>query len=303
MRERTKPMLRQRTAGDERPFRGQGAGTGQTAAYMRPAENERYAGLRRRRDCGTGRVGGTMEDISDRKPHMGLFIFIVAVVSAAVVILSVNVTQVTVVGNSRYTENEIVSMLFQKNLDWNSAYFFLKEKTQEHIRIPFVEDYQVEFTGPTHVEVIVHEKSVVGYVSYMGSYMYFDKDGIVVESTDTALPGIPEISGLQFGQIVLYQALPVEDSRIFEEILNLTQLLSLRKLAVDGIRYNSKGEASLYINKVEVVLGDGSQMDGKISLLANMMPQIQDLDGTLYLDNYDENKEDLVSTFKKNFSD
>ena len=213
-----------------------------------------------------------MEDISDRKPHMGLFIFIVAVVSAAVVILSVNVTQVTVVGNSRYTENEIVSMLFQKNLDWNSAYFFLKEKTQEHIRIPFVEDY-------------------------------FDKDGIVVESTDTALPGIPEISGLQFGQIVLYQALPVEDSRIFEEILNLTQLLSLRKLAVDGIRYNSKGEASLYINKVEVVLGDGSQMDGKISLLANMMPQIQDLDGTLYLDNYDENKEDLVSTFKKNFSD
>ena len=72
---------------------------------------------------------------------------------------------------------------------------------------------------------------------------------------------------------------------------------------VDGIRYNEKGEANLYINQVEVVLGDSSRMDGKISLLADMMPQIQNLEGTLYLDNYDENKEDLVSTFKKKNTD
>ncbi len=244
-----------------------------------------------------------MGDTSDRKPHMGLFLFVVAVISAAVVILSVNVREITVVGNSRYTENEIVSFLFQKSMDLNSAYILLKEKTQEHIQIPFVENYQLDFISPTHLEVIVHEKSVVGYVSYMGSYMYFDKDGIVVESTDTALPGIPQISGLKFGQIVLHRPLPVEDTRIFEEILNLTQLLSLRELEVDGIRYNSKGEANLKIGNVEVVLGDSSQMDGKISLLANMMPQIRDLDGTLYLDNYDENKEDLVTTFKKNFTE
>ncbi len=242
-----------------------------------------------------------MGDTAGQKTHMGLFVFLVVIVSAAAVVLSVNVRQVTVAGNSRYSENEIVGMVFQKKIDWNSAYLFLREKTREHIQIPFVEDYKLDFVSPTHVEVIVHEKSMVGYVSYMGSYMYFDKDGIVVESTDTALEGIPEISGLKFGQIVLHQPLPVEDSRVFEEILNLTQLLSLRKLEVDGIRYNSKGDANLYFGNVEVVLGDSSQMDGKISLLANMMPQIRDLDGTLYLDNYDENNDDLISTFKKNF--
>ncbi len=244
-----------------------------------------------------------MGDFSERKPHMGLFIVIVAVISAAAVLLSLNVREITVTGNSRYTENEIVEMIFRKKTDFNSALLFLREKTQEHITIPFVEDYQLDFESPTHVDVIVHEKSVVGYVSYMGSNMYFDKDGIIVESTGETLPGIPEVSGLRFGQIVLHRPLPVEDSRIFEEILNLTQLLSLRKLAVDGIRYNEKGEANLYINQVEVVLGDSSRMDGKISLLADMMPQIQNLEGTLYLDNYDENKEDLVSTFKKKNTD
>lgn len=244
-----------------------------------------------------------MGEFSERKPHMGLFIAIVAVISAAAVLLSLNVREITVTGNSRYTENEIVEMIFRKKTDFSSVLLFLREKTQEHITIPFVEDYQLDFESPTHVDVIVHEKSVVGYVSYMGSNMYFDKDGIIVESTEETLPGIPEVSGLRFGQIVLHRPLPVEDSRIFEEILNLTQLLSLRKLAVDGIRYNEKGEANLYINQVEVVLGDSSRMDGKISLLADMMPQIQNLEGTLYLDNYDENKEDLVSTFKKKNTD
>ncbi len=241
-----------------------------------------------------------MEDTVRRKPHrLWLFMTLVMLI-AGVVVLSVNVRQVTVTGNSRYTQEEIVNLLFQNKLDWNSAYLFWKEKTREHIQIPFVEDYRVDFLTPFDVEILLHEKSVVGYVAYMGSYMYFDKDGIIVESTDQQLEGIPCVSGLQFGQIILHQPLPVEDTGVFEEILNLTQLLSIRRLEVDKIQYNSKGEASLYFGNVEVILGDSSQMDGKISLLANIMPQIRDLDGTLYLDNYEETNTDMVSTFKKN---
>ena len=61
------------------------------------------------------------------------------------------------------------------------------------------------FRSPSDVEVIVYEKSVVGYVSYMNSRMYFDKDGIIVESTSETLPGVPKIAGLSFGHIVLHQ--------------------------------------------------------------------------------------------------
>ena len=57
---------------------------------------------------------------------------------------------------------------------------------------------------------MVFEKSVVGYVSYMSSYMYFDKDGIIVESSVEQLPGVPWITGLDFGHIILHQPLPVQ---------------------------------------------------------------------------------------------
>lgn len=54
------------------------------------------------------------------------------------------------------------------------------------------------------------EKSVVGYVSNMSSYMYFDKDGIIVESSSEQLPGVPWITGLEYGKILLYEPLEVK---------------------------------------------------------------------------------------------
>ncbi len=244
-----------------------------------------------------------MENPERRIPHKGLIVAALLVTVLAAAAALVNIREVTIQGNSRYTEAEIAELIFQKKTDYNSALFFLREKTKDHIQIPFVEDYQIRFINPCHVEIIVHEKSVVGYVPYMGSYMYFDKDGIVVESTGQALEGIPCVEGLRFGQIVLYQPLPVEDKKIFEEILNLTQMLSVHGLNVDKIHYNSKGEANLYFGNVEVVLGDSAQMDGKISLLSDMMSSLEGLDGTLYLDNYDENKEGLITTFKRNWKE
>ena len=78
-----------------------------------------------------------------------------------------------------------------------------------HKTIPFVEDYKIVFRSPVNVEIITYEKSVVGYVSYMNSLMYFDKDGIIVESTNEKLEGIPMITGLRFGHIVLHKPLQV----------------------------------------------------------------------------------------------
>ena len=51
-------------------------------------------------------------------------------------------------------------------------------------QIPFIQKYDVEVTiWPDKMNVAVYEKAIVGYISYMGCNMYFDKDGIVVESS------------------------------------------------------------------------------------------------------------------------
>ena len=140
---------------------------------------------------------------------------------------------------------------------------------------------------------------MVGYVSYMSSYMYFDKDGIIVESSSSRLEGVPWITGLNFGQIVLNKPLPVENQQIFEQIMNLTQILSIYEIKADQIKYDSSGKATLIMGDIDVYLGDNKDMNGKISELHDMLPELAGLSGTLYLDTYDENNSGLWYSFIK----
>ena len=232
------------------------------------------------------------------KRKLGLWIAAALFLLAAIIVVALRIITVTVSGSTRYTPEQMEEYLFQDTWDRNPLVCYLKDRLQPHRQIPFVDDYRLVFHGPTSLEVIVYEKSVVGYVSCMSSYMYFDKDGIIVESTSQKLPGIPWITGLDFGHIVLYQKLPVESGEIFQEILNLTQILSIYELDVDKIQYNRFGEATLYMGGIEVVLGDNQSLNGKVAELSDMLPQLEGRSGTLYLDTYDENNSSAMYAFK-----
>lgn len=242
-----------------------------------------------------------MTDSSKNKGKMIIGIILAVILAAGILVLSVNIKTVTVSGNKQYTDEQIVDLVFHDQWDWNTFVCYLRDRFQPHEQIPFVEDYKIVFQGLNQVEIIVYEKSVVGYVSYMSSYMYFDKDGIIVESTGTKLDGIPWITGLKFGHIVLHQPLPVENQKIFEEILNLTQVLSMYEIAVDKIQYDSHGQATLHIGEIAVVLGDNSDISGKVATLRDQLPVLVGQAGTLYLNTYDETKSDMWFSFIRKY--
>ena len=237
-----------------------------------------------------------------RKHHMGAGIAVTIILLAAILLLSVHIQNITVTGSGRYNASQMEEFLFSGRWGKNSAHAYFADRFRPHRQIPFVEDYKVVFHNPLDVEVIIYEKSIVGYVSYMSSFMYFDKDGIVVESSGSQLPGVPWITGMEFGRIVLHRPLPVDDKNIFEEILNLTQQLSVYDIAVDRIQYDSHGQATLFIGKMEVTMGDHTDIDGKISTLNDILkaqPQLTEISGTMKLDNYSESNSGAGITFKK----
>ncbi len=239
---------------------------------------------------------------SVKKHHLGLGIAVAAVLLTAILLLSLQIRSVQVTGSERYSDKQIEELLFSGRWGKNSAYAYFSDRFRAHRQIPFVEDYKIVFHSPLEAEVIIYEKSIVGYVSYMSSYMYFDKDGIVVESSGHQLEGVPLVTGLDFGQIVLYRPLPVKESSIFEEILNLTQQLSVYDLKVDRIQYDPNRQASLLIDKMEVSLGNHTDLDGKISTLKdilNAQPQLVKERGVLKLENYTEASSGKGITFKR----
>ena len=237
-----------------------------------------------------------------KKHYGGIGIALAAILLGAILFLTVRIQTITVTGSGRYTAADVEGILFSGRWGKNSAAAYLNYRLKPRRQIPFVEDYRIIFHSPLNVEVIIYEKSIVGYVSYMSSYMYFDRDGIIVESSGDKLPGVPWITGLDFGQIVLYKPLPVEDPDVFQEILNLTQELSLYEIPVDRIQYDSEGQATLYIRSMEVTLGDNRDIDGKISTLNDILtdqPQLMDQEGILMLENYTESNSHAGITFKR----
>ena len=116
--------------------------------------------------------------------------------------------------------------------------------------------------------------------------MYFDKDGIVVESSKEATPGVPEVTGLSFDYIVLHEKLPVEDESIFRRILNITQSLEKAELQTDRIYFNTSNQVILYFGQVRVNVGDESNFEEKIAIIAKNISKIEGKKGEVHLENF-----------------
>ena len=196
------------------------------------------------------------------------------------------VRQVTVTGNAYYTKEEVVDLLLDEGSLQNTLLVYLRYKSQEHPEIPFIDDFEVTMDSWQSLKIRVYEKNMVGYVRYLGQDVYFDKDGIVVESSTQELEGIPQISGVTFDSLAIHQPLSVEDPTIFDTILSITKLLTKYDLDPDEIRFGAGGELFLQLGDVKVALGTGENLDEKISRLKQLEGDLKDKSGTLHMENY-----------------
>ena len=196
------------------------------------------------------------------------------------------VRQVTVTGNAYYTKEEVVDLLLDEGSLQNTLLVYLRYKYQEHPEIPFIDDFEVTMDSWQSLKIRVYEKNMVGYVRYLGQDVYFDKDGIVVESSAQELEGIPQISGVTFDSLAIHQPLSVEDPTIFDTILSITKLLTKYDLDPDEIRFGTGGELFLQMKDVKVALGTGDNLDEKISRLKQLESDLADKSGTLHMENY-----------------
>ena len=196
------------------------------------------------------------------------------------------VRQVTVTGNAYYTKEEVVDLLLDEGSLQNTLLVYLRYKYQEHPEIPFIDDFEVTMDSWQSLKIRVYEKNMVGYVRYLGQDVYFDKDGIVVESSTQELEGIPQISGVTFDSLAIHQPLSVEDPTIFDTILSITKLLTKYDLDPDEIRFGAGGELFPQLGDVKVALGTGENLDEKISRLKQLEGDLKDKSGTLHMENY-----------------
>lgn len=243
-----------------------------------------------------------MKQDYDFIPHLQLKIRLITVLGIITVLLSVayflllhyEVRNVIVEGNKHYSPQEIQDMIMTGYFGDNSLYLSMKYKNKEISDIPFIETMDVIVTSNDTIKIMVYEKSLAGFVEYLGRYLYFDNDGVVIEAAKVPTKGIPQVTGLLFDHVVLYEKLPVKNDAIFQDVLTITKLLNKYNIVCEKIQFDNNYHVTLGFGKVKVNIGKLENLDEKVMQLPYILPSLEGKRGTLDLQNYTADKKSIT---------
>ena len=232
-----------------------------------------------------------------KKRYIILLIILLLLGGGAWYISTFKLDNIQVAGCVRSSEDPVKEVIREEAPMGNILLLWLKNKLSPIQDIPFVAKLDIEFIDKNTLSATVYEKSVAGCLEYMDSYVYFDRDGIVLESTEDRKEGVPTIDGLNISSWVLNEELPVSDKERFDQILTITQLVEKYGLKIDRIAFTKEGEIILRHEKIEIELGDGTHLNQQMMNLGSILMGLKGKKGTLYMKDFDSDT--ATASFKE----
>ena len=206
------------------------------------------------------------------------------------------IRNVSVIGCEFYTEQQIKEKIMHAGITNNIFGLYATYAFGKGEKIPFVGKISVKITGIDSVEVVVYEKKIVACFQYMSEYLYFDQDGVVVESSIEKKENVPLVEGVTFLKMNLYEKMEVEEEDIFETILGISQLLEKYQIETDKVVFDRKKAVTLYSGKIQIKLGKKDMYDEQIAELSKLLPKAKKkkLKGVLDMENFEEGQEKVI---------
>ena len=211
----------------------------------------------------------------------------------------VRIRKINIIGNTKYNNEQIIEMILDGKNNEFSTLLFIKNTFIKHKHINFIDKYEIEWINPFDINIIIYEKPIVGYIRYMSTNFYFDKDGYITEISNEMKNKVPEFKGMFFENLSINTQISISDKNILNSMLNITENISHYNLDVYLVEYNTINDIKAYIAGIEVLLGNNENMEIKFSTLNDIYPQISELNGTLDLSNARENMLNEQYIFKK----
>ncbi|MEF9942193.1 MAG: hypothetical protein RSA90_00365 [Lachnospiraceae bacterium] len=230
-----------------------------------------------------------------KKKRYLFYAFIVILLGIAIIIISTllltHVQKISIDGNEYITDDEIAKWVQDDPYARNSLYILWKYKTGRYKIPPNMEKADISLSAPWTVKVQVKEKKIVAYTLSDKDYVYFDKDGLVIARNSEFRDDIPGIEGIEASDIELYKVLPVKDTKVFKNILDVTEVLKRSELIPERIVCQD-ADITLYFGTVCVQLGKGN-LEEKIIQISPILEKLGDQSGTLHLEHFSEGSETI----------
>ena len=194
------------------------------------------------------------------------------------------VDEVEVMGSSHYSEKEVRKMVLRGPLASNSVLAPLLYTKRETEDIPFVKGYVVNQVNRNTICISVKEEKPVGCIPYLDSYIYFDRNGIFIESSKKRNETIPYFDGISVKHVIKDEELPIKGKTVLNTAVALATIFQKNETIPDHIEFDENYQISLLYGDITVMLGKDEFLEDKMTRAVAILPLIAGKKGILHLE-------------------
>ena len=233
---------------------------------------------------------------------------IAGVIAAGVLVAAIaffsyyKVNSVEVRGTSHYTDEEVKKMVLKGPAASNSVLAPLFCSTTKTEDIAYVDAFKVTQLNRSTICISVKEKKTVGCIRYLDSYVYFDRNGIFVEGSQTRDETVPYFDGIQVDKIVMDEKLDIKGDTVLNTAVALSTIFQKNDMIPDHIQFDSSYSISLIYGDITVQLGKDEDLEEKMNRVIAILPKIQGKKGILHMESvstdantFEEEQEEITA--------
>lgn len=246
-------------------------------------------------------------DNGPRKRHILLLLvclFVIFGLGIYFLVTDFSIQNVQIEGNTTYTDTEILEAMNEDGYVNNTLLMIAQNQIFGQTYLPFIQKVSMSYDDSHILKIKVKEKLRAGVFKYMNQYVYFNENGIAMESRNTLFPGVPIVTGVKFNEMkmkkkILENKVPVKKS-YFNTIVSITKKIATYGLTVSEIHFEGEEDITLTSSNYKIYLGSSSYLDGKMSKLSSILEEISSKykKGTIDMHLYTDEKP--IVTFLEN---
>lgn len=207
-----------------------------------------------------------------------LAIFLVLVLIVWIVFFKLpyfDVTEIKISGIDNVSEQQVRELLTTS--EGENIFSFSTFKSKKQLKTNhFIKNVSVKRILPNTVVVDIEEYNLRGYVPYMGSYLFINEEGLILSIQKEITKQLPIVEGLRFDGFTEGELLYVENQGAFQTMVELQRLFEKYELLSEIVKVDvsNTNDIHLYVNKVDVEIGDMDDINRKIIMLIEVLKQL-----------------------------
>ncbi len=239
-----------------------------------------------------------------RNPIRKRIRLIIALVLLALVLLFLvlfKLDDIEVVGNNRFSNEQIKSYCLNEEGYNNTLIYYLIHRKTVTDDVPLLDYVETVYVNRNTIQLVAHEKQAIGMYQVDDQMYCIDQEGMVIEIVsvdDSTSLGLSIINNLCSTAKQVGENIETEDKSVLYALQALKSTFEKYNMTAQSIDIgeNSDGNKTytMHFGNITIPLGEDKLLEEKMKRVAAILPKLEGKAGTLHLEYYDEETENIV---------